>query len=194
MPVRCELITIRSARIALASSRISRSTIPWRTTVEIWSETRPLSLATMTMASSAEARCWASKSGGTYSDSITGVIGSTLIRRIAPPDSFAIITAVAMAGLASSTSVRSIGTRMRRYMAGPRLLAASRRSVRRGGDRARTDEALQSSGLGVQLRPVVERQIDDHQAGCRQFFSDAFARVDVARCDQLHRDIVEARI
>src|SRR5580700_10426274 len=91
--------------------------------LEILSGASPVSLATMAIASSAEARCCASKSGGTYSASITGVVGKTLIRRIVPFDSFAIIRAVAMAGLASSTSARSIGTRMRLYMAGPLWLS-----------------------------------------------------------------------
>jgi hypothetical protein len=44
----------------------------------------PDSFATMASASSEVARCWASKSAGTYSASITGVIGMTLSRRTAP--------------------------------------------------------------------------------------------------------------
>ena len=48
---------------------------------------------------------------------MTGVSGSTLISRNVPPDSCAMITAAEIAGLASSVSVRSIGTRMLLYMA-----------------------------------------------------------------------------
>jgi hypothetical protein len=62
--------------------------------------------------SCAVARCCPSKSGGTYSASIAGVTGSTLMRRTTALLSFAIITALAIAGLASSASARSIGTKM----------------------------------------------------------------------------------
>src|SRR5580704_7372865 len=187
-------MTIRSACIRLASSRISRSTLPCSTTVEILSDPNPISLATMAIASSAEARCCASKSGGTYSASITGVVGNTLTRRTAPSDSLAIIKAEAMAGFASSTSARSIGTRMRRYMSCPLFLPLVRLSVRRGGDQLRRDEALQPSGVAMHFRPVVEGEIDDDEARGRQFFRHPLARVDFARRDQLRRDVVQARI
>src|SRR6202035_1622713 len=180
-------MTMRSARIRLASSRISRSTLPKSTTVEILSGASPVSLATMAIASSAEARCCASKSGGTYSASITGVIGKTLTRRIEPFDSFAIIKAVAMAGLANSTSARSIGTRMRRYMSHP----FRKTLIRRRGDQLRRDEALQPAGVAMHFRPVVEGEIDDDKPRGRQFLRHPLARVDVARCDQLHRDVVQ---
>ena len=45
----------------------------------------------MASASSADLRCCTSKSGGTYSASITGVIGSTLTSRTEPPDVRAIV-------------------------------------------------------------------------------------------------------
>src|SRR5580658_9411534 len=168
------------------------------TTLEILSGASPTSLATMAIASSAEARCCASKSGGTYSASITGVVGKTLTRRRTPLDSFAIIRAVAMAGLASSTSARSIGTRMRLYMACPFSCPFScrlvRLLVRRGGDQPRRDEALQAPAVPMQTRPVVEGKIDDDEARGRQFLRHSLARVDVARRDQRHRDIVQAGI
>src|SRR5580704_16882282 len=180
-------MTIRSACVRLASSRISRSTLPCSTTAEILSGPSPVSLATMAIASSAEARCCASKSGGTYSASIAGVVGNTLTRRMAPSDSLAIIKAEAMAGLASSTSARSIGTRMRLYMCCPVL-------IRCGGDQLRRDEALQPAGVAMQFRPIVEGEIDDDEARGRQYLRHPFARVDVARRDQLHRDVVQAGI
>src|SRR4051812_36997797 len=70
----------------------------------------PDSRATMDNASSAVSRCWASKSAGTYSASITGVIGITLSRRTLPFQVCANVAAVAIAGFARSVSARSIGT------------------------------------------------------------------------------------
>src|SRR5215510_11487913 len=72
----------------------------------------PDSRATMESASSDVWRCWVSKSAGTYSASITGVIGSTLRMRTAPFIDWDNVAAVAIAGLARSVSARSIGTRM----------------------------------------------------------------------------------
>ena len=46
----------------------------------------PLSCASLATDSSAVWRCWVSKSAGTYSASITGVIGKTLTIRTMPPD------------------------------------------------------------------------------------------------------------
>src|SRR5215469_1164666 len=90
---------------------------PWRTVDDTRAEGKPVSLTTMASASSAAFLCCTSKSGGTYSASITGVSGSTLTKRIMPPDGPAIINAVATAGLARSGSARSIGTRIFLYMA-----------------------------------------------------------------------------
>jgi len=53
-----------------------------------------------------------SKSAGTYSASITGVIGSTLTRRTLPLQVCDSVAAVAIAGFARSVSARSSGTRM----------------------------------------------------------------------------------
>src|SRR5665213_1870433 len=85
---------------------------PCRTTPEMCWASMPDSRATMASASSDVWRCWASKSAGTYSASITGVIGSTLSRRTVPLQVCDSVAAVAIAGLASSVSARSIGTRM----------------------------------------------------------------------------------
>src|SRR5262252_7877090 len=89
---------------------------PWRTVAETRSGPNPLSFTTMASASSAALRCCTSKSGGTYSASITGVSGSTLTKRIVPSAEAAIINAVATAGLARSGSARSIGTKIFLYM------------------------------------------------------------------------------
>src|SRR4029077_16496042 len=77
------------------------------------------SCAIMPSASSADLRCCTSKSGGTYSASITGVMARTLTRRPAPPDVRTISIAVVMAGLVRSVSARSTGTRTFLYMTAP---------------------------------------------------------------------------
>src|SRR5215510_6723530 len=89
---------------------------PWRTVAETRAASRPHSWLMMPSASSADLRCWTSKSGGTYSASITGVIANTLTRRIDPPDVRAISIAVLIAGLARSVSARSTGTKIFLYM------------------------------------------------------------------------------
>src|ERR1700716_1021632 len=85
---------------------------PCRTTLEIRAGSMPDSRATMVSASSEVWRCWVSKSAGTYSASITGVIGSTLSRRTMPLQVCDSVAAVAIAGFAKSASAKSIGTRM----------------------------------------------------------------------------------
>ena len=108
---------MRSALIAPASSRISWWIPPCRTIDEMRAESSLVSLQMIASASSADLRCCASKSGGTYSASITGVSGNTLMSRTVPVDRPAIIMAVSTAGLARSGSLRSIGTSMCLYMA-----------------------------------------------------------------------------
>src|ERR1700730_18129243 len=148
----------------------------------------------MAIASSADPRCCASKSGGTYSASITGVTGKTLIRRTEPFDSFAIISAVAMAGLANSTSERSSGTRMRLYLSCPPFLASCKLLIGRSSDPPRCDVALEPAAVQMQARPVVKGEIDDDEARGRQFLRHPLAPFDVARRDQLHGDVVQAGI
>src|SRR6266436_5662043 len=89
---------------------------PCRTAVEMREASMPDSRATMASASSEVWRCWVSKSAGTYSASITGVIGSTFKRRTAPLQVCDSVAAVAIAGFARSVSERSIGTRMDLYI------------------------------------------------------------------------------
>src|SRR6267142_489280 len=85
---------------------------PCRAAVEMRDASMPDSFATMASASSEVKRCWASKSAGTYSASITGVIGNTLSRRTEPLQVCDSVAAVAIAGLARSVSERSSGTRI----------------------------------------------------------------------------------
>src|ERR1700722_16958854 len=46
----------------------------------------------------------------------------------------------------------------------------------------------------MQLRPIVEGEVDHDKAGGRRFFFEAFVGFDVTRADQLPREIVQARI
>src|SRR5713101_5595556 len=85
-------------------------------------------------ASSADWRCWASKSDGTYFASITGVIGNTFMSRTAPPDAFASDTAVSIADLARSVSARSTGTRIFLNIVLPPSHVSTRLNVIRGLD------------------------------------------------------------
>src|ERR1700682_2924523 len=85
---------------------------PCRPTLEMRGASMPDSRATMASASSEAWRCWVSKSAGTYSASITGVIGNTFSRRTVPLQVCDSVAAVAIAGFARSVSERSIGTRM----------------------------------------------------------------------------------
>src|SRR5581483_1311496 len=168
---------------------------PCRTT----DETRPfssgISRATMPIASAADLRCWLSKSGGTYSASMTGVIGSTLIRRTVLLFTFAIITAVSSAGLASLGSAKSIGSRMRWYMASSlsppqtRELChkiapdGARASVRGADEGSRRYETLKPPGAGMKHAPVAQREIDDRKARRRESLLEPLPRFQVTGGD-----------
>src|SRR5580704_4982676 len=161
---------------------------PWRTSDDTRAGSRPVSLATIASASSADLRCCASKSAGTYSASITGVSGMMLIRRTEPPDCVTNITAVARAGLASSGSERSTGTRICLYMAAAHSQQDSETthhhatfgrgcepgqmagppSILSGLDEARGDEGLEASAAGGELAPAVVGKIDHDEARGRQ--------------------------
>src|SRR6516225_974620 len=167
---------------------------PWRTTVDMRSASMPVSPATIASASSADLRCCASKSGGTYSASITGVSGITLIRRTMPPDCRAISTALAIAGLARSASVKSTGTRICLYIAVALADCWRRRArLRRRGalplhhatfarrreapskgsaslsfcvlDETRRDESNELSAAQRKLAPVFPGKVDHHETG-----------------------------
>src|SRR5579863_6370356 len=85
---------------------------PCRTAVEMRAASMPDSRATIASASSDVSRCCTSKSAGTYSASITGVIGRTLRSLTLPLQVCDSVAAVAIAGRARSVSARSSGTRM----------------------------------------------------------------------------------
>src|SRR5258708_4807121 len=177
--------------------------------VVMWPASVPLSLAMMASASSAVWRCCASKSAGTYSASITGVIGSTFNRRTEPPEARESETAVSIADLARSVSARSTGTRIRLNMSLFPFIAESVRrnpvvdpngwfrrpaSVRDCGNPARRDETIEPAGLPVQLAPGIDRKIDHRQCGGRKLLVQPFARLDVAGRDQHAGGLLEAGI
>src|SRR5258708_2561946 len=124
-------------------------------------------------ASSADWRCWASKSDGTYFASMTGVIGNTFMSRTAPPDALASDTAVSIADLARSVSARSTGTRIFLNIVVP--------SIRRGRDRARGDVAVKPAGTSRDATPFVDREINRGERGGRNFLPRPFAQSDTAR-------------
>jgi len=67
-------------------------------------------------------------------------------------------------------------------------------SLRCFGKKAWRHEALETPGARMQLRPAVDRQIDDNKARSRQAFIELFAQIHVARGNQLHGEFVKARI
>src|SRR3974377_1745555 len=131
---------------------------PWRTDVDTRSGGRPISLAMMLSASSAAFLCCTSKSGGTYSASMTGVSGNTLTRRMLPFDCAAIINPAAIAGLASGATAGSDGNK-------EVLVQGESLSPQAIGHRQRTggDEAFQPAAMRMQLAPLVRGKIDDHE-------------------------------
>src|SRR5580700_176116 len=151
---------------------------PWRTTLEICAASMPDSRATMVSASSEVWRCWVSKSAGTYSASITGVIGSTFRSRTAPLQVCDRVAAVAIAGFARSVSARSIGTRMDLYICASGC--GSQPNIKPGfGDavallargllqQLRTDKRHELSAAECHIGPVIHSKIEDRQTRCRQ--------------------------
>src|SRR5258708_40051493 len=123
-------------------------------------------------ASSADWRCWASKSDGTYFASMTGVIGNTFMSRPAPPDALASDTAVSIADLARSVSARSTGTRIFLNIVAP--LAC------RGRDRARCDVAVKPARALMDAAPFVDREVDYGERGGLEFLSQPFAQFHIA--------------
>src|SRR5450755_1865275 len=160
---------------------------PCRTTVEMRAASIPDSRATMASASSEVWRCWVSKSAGTYSASITGVIGSTLRSRTAPLQVCDNVAAVAIAGFA-----RSIGTRMDlnicasgcgSSLAQNQVLATRRRvGLLAGGllQQLRTDKQHQPSAAECHIGPVVHSKIEDRKTRCRQIVGERLAAGRVA--------------
>src|SRR5215468_3597877 len=159
---------------------------PWRTAALIRPALRPLSRATIASASSADWRCWASKSAGTYWASITGVVGNTFKSRTEPPDAFASDTAVSIADLARSVSARSTGTRIFLNIVLP--LICRRR------DRARGDVTVKPARAVVDSTPLFHREIDHRECGGREFLPQPFAQFDIARGNQQLGHLLQSRI
>src|SRR5690242_10803457 len=124
----------------------------------------PDSRATIASASSEVWRCCSSKSAGTYSASITGVIGSTLSSRTVPLQVCDKVAAVAIAGFARSVSARSIGTRMDlNICASPECGQVSTKENLRSFarsllDKFRTDKKDEPAAAERHLVPVVGRK------------------------------------
>src|SRR6201996_7119321 len=157
---------------------------PWRTTLEMCAASMPDSRATMASASSEVWRCCSSKSAGTYSASITGGIGSTLSSRTAPLQVFDSVAAVAIAGFARSVSARSIGTRMELNICASASFskpAYIEHTARLGRplensivlfQKPRTGKAQQTSAAECHVGPVVDREVEAHQARGRQIVGE----------------------
>jgi hypothetical protein len=62
------------------------------------------------------------------------------------------------------------------------------------GQRARADETLEPSALGVHLAPAFGGKLDHRETSGRQSFIEAFAGLDITRGDQQPRDVVQAGI
>src|SRR5258707_15200105 len=122
-------------------------------------------------ASSADWRCWASKSDGTYFASIAGVIGNTFMSRTAPPDALASDTAVSIADLARSVSARSTGTRIFLNIVPP--------LVRRGRDRARGNVTVKPARALMDTIPFVDREIDHGDRGGPGFLVPPVAQLHI---------------
>src|SRR5262245_43356309 len=61
-------------------------------------------------------------------------------------------------------------------------------------ERLRGHEPLKPATLGMQLRPVVEGEIDDDKAGCRQLFPQSLARLNISGSDQGNGEFVQTGI
>src|SRR3981189_2734013 len=143
---------------------------PWRTTLEMRDASMPDSRATMASASSEVWRCWVSKSAGTYSASITGVIGNTLRSRTDPLQVCDSVAAVAIAGLARSVSAKSIGTRMELNICAS-VAGANKPKIKvaAGGpclfargllQQLWADKQHEPSAAECHLGPIVDREIE----------------------------------
>src|SRR6266568_9311447 len=175
---------------------------PCRTTVEMRDAAMPDSCATIASASSEVSRCWASKSAGTYSASITGVIGNTLSSRTAPFQVCDSVAAVAIAGFARSVSARSSGTRMDLNICASCSIELNMAAqicplasiVRRLPQQFRAGEAHQLAAAKCHLVPVPDRKVEDRKARGRQIVLKGFFRGGVAAAGQRQRQFMHAGI
>src|SRR5947208_1646713 len=156
---------------------------PGRIVFEMRSAGMPASRATIVSASSDDCRCWVSKSAGTYSASITGVIGNTLSNLTRPPEPPVNSAALAIAGFAYSASARSIGTRMFLNICVSfdptwklsfffflllRLLLLAQQG--------RTDQPLEATTSKRQFRPACDRTCDHCEPCGRQIIGERAIR------------------
>src|SRR4029079_4138241 len=176
---------------------------PCRTAVEMRRRSMPDSLATMASASSEVCRCWVSKSAGTYSASITGVIGNTLRSRTEPFQVCESVAAVAIAGLARSVSARSSGTRMDLnicalhvdFQSNMFFRGAVRSSLARcllqqlGGD-----EQHQPSAPKSHISPVADVEVENGKARGRQIVDERVAPCSIAATGKRERQLMHSRI
>src|SRR4051812_6461366 len=162
----------------------------------------PDSRATMASASSEVRRCWVSKSAGTYSASITGVICSTFKSRTEPFQVCDNVAAVAIAGLARSVSARSIGTRMDLNICASCWSKFSTRAarcppaslVRRLLQQSGTGEAHEFAAAKRHLAPVVDGKVEDREARGGQVVLERLLRRRIAVAGQHQRQFVHAGI
>src|SRR5882724_3780335 len=175
---------------------------PCRTTLEMRDGSMPDSRATMASASSEVWRCWASKSAGTYSASITGVIGNTLSSRTIPFQVCDSVAAVAIAGFARSVSARSSGTRMDLNICASCSIELNMAAqicppasiVRRLLQQFRAGEAHQCAATECHLVPVIDREVEDRKARGRQIMLERFSCGGVAAAGERERQFMHAGV
>src|SRR6267142_225665 len=179
---------------------------PWRTTLEMREASIPDSRATMASASSEVWRCWMSKSAGTYSASITGVIGNTFKRRTVPLQVCDSVAAVAIAGFARSVSARSSGTRMDLNICASVCEAnVAQNEVLKPslGDAAQVlgllqqlwaDEQHQPSATERHVVPVGARKVEYGKPRSRQIVGERLAWGGVAAAGQRQRQFMHPGI
>src|ERR1700758_741679 len=179
---------------------------PWRTTLEMRSASMPDSRATIASASSEVCRCWVSKSGGTYSASITGVIGNTFRRRTEPFQVLDSVAAVAIAGFARSVSARSSGTRMELNICaslfsinptptdGRRQGYASALVVGTLLQQFRAEKLHQPSAAECHIGPIVDRKIEYGKARGWKIVGERLASSSIAAAGKRDGQLMHARI
>src|SRR3954447_1288936 len=190
---------------------------PWRTTLEMREPSMPDSRATMASASSEVWRCCSSKSAGTYSVSITGVIGSTLSRRTAPLQVCDSVAAVAIAGFARSVSARSMGTRMElnicaSWSSSQAVLQSSCLAIKQscnqagstnrdGGRRVSSqpkqlgaDEQHQFAAAVGHVAPILDVKVEDREPCRGQVIGERLGAGRIAAAHQHQRYLVHAGI
>src|ERR1700686_4479543 len=171
--------------------------------VEMARASMPDSRATIASAASEVWRCWVSKSAGTYSASITGVIGSTLSRRTVPFQVCDSVAAVAIAGFARSVSARSSGTRMELNICASVLTASlaqfwhpdRQRSVARSLlQQPGTHEQHQAPAAECHVGPVVDLKVEYGKARGRQIVGERVASGGIAAAGKRECQFMHSRI